>query len=420
MNEFENFIMNNITSGRIGEISDVSRAFYNQKPSDLPPEAKLSILSQVMQISPADIDEIIASHSEVSRTVKGHAFEVVFDTMMAANGIKCTEVGGDTDVDRVINNYSLQLKTPYVAGCSDNIVSYKTHKTHGAKSEIESMDYYHRYSDFADFLVGLVSYNPFQVLIVPKNELPSAKHSIAHIESPMYLDANNIHWLNNFSVLGIRKQLQFPQQLLRVSSNECLPLSSKLLDLPSDFILRAIFLEDNFRIWDMNMRGFIREHELSKTLASHHIKTYPPYVTQRERYDKCDLVLKTVNGSFIRFQVKGLTWKTTIARRYLYIDCESQLSRGRVNDHPTQSRLYLADDFEYLIIAVDPPYTNILSYNTFRTHDYNWSFYCIPTSDLRKHPSYPNRIFSHQIISYRDLQHYRIGNEWFNLWKKEL
>ena len=38
------------------------------------------------------------------------------------------------------------------------------------------------------------------------------------------------------------------------------------------------------------------------------------------------------------------------------IDIETQLSRGRVNDHPTQSRLYHFTDFEYLILALDPSY----------------------------------------------------------------
>ena len=35
-------------------------------------------------------------------------------------------------------------------------------------------------------------------------------------------------------------------------------------------------------------------------------------------------------------------------------------------------------DFEAVIIAVDPPYTNTLTKATFGTTNYNWSFYCLP------------------------------------------
>ena len=174
------------------------------------------------------------------------------------------------------------------------------------------------------------------------------------------------------------------------------------------------------RIWDMNMRGFIREHVLNKYLSSNSIKSYSPSVTGLERANKCDLVLKNKNDSFVRFQVKGLTWKgCRLKGENTEIDCETQLSRGRVNDHPTQSRLYLDTDFEYLIIAVDPPYSNTLSLETYVKSNYNWEFYCIPMSRLRKHPKYNHRVFSHQYISYQELQRYRIRDSWFDLWKKE-
>ena len=235
------------------------------------PEIKADILCSVMCITRKDLDSVIANHSEVSRTIKGHAFEVVFDAMMTINDIHCIEVGGDTDVDRIVNDYSLQLKTPYVNGCSEGIVSYKTHKTHGAKSQTESVDYYHKVEDFADFLVGLVSYEPFTVLIVPKESLPRVSEHSNHIQSPMYLNIDNPATNNNFKQLDITR------------------------------------------------------------------------------------------NNYVRFQIKGLTWNgTTLDGIKTTIDCESQLSRGRVNDHPTQSRLYKITDFENLIIAIDPPYSNTL------------------------------------------------------------
>lgn len=421
MNQFEKFLVKNISNGRISEIIDITEKFFNKKAGDLSPEMKAAVLCSAMCITKEDLDHVIANHSEVSRTIKGHAFEVVFDAMMAINGINCIEVGGDTDIDRIINDYSLQLKTPFVNGCSEGIVSYKTHKTHGAKSQTESIDYYHKVEDFADFLVGLVSYEPFTVLIVPKKSLPRVSKHSNHIQSPMYLSINNPATNNNFKQLDIPQQMYFPTDLLSPASNECLPISSELLHLKSDYILRAIFIKDNFRIWDMNMRGFIREHILLKHLAAHKIRAYPTTITGLERSDKCDLVLKSLNNHYVRFQVKGLTWNgTTLDGIHTTIDCESQLSRGRVNDHPTQSRLYKITDFENLMIAVDPPYSNTLSIHTFKREDYHWNFYCIPMSKLRKHHVYTNRVASHQYISYKELQKYRINSAWMNQWMPEL
>lgn len=421
MNKFDEFLIKNIYGGRISEIIDISEIFFNKKVGDLSPELKADILCSVMRITRDDLDHVIANHSEVSRTIKGHAFEVVFDSMMSINNVNCIELGGDTDIDRIINNYTLQLKTPYINGCSDGIVSYKTHKTHGAKSQMESVDYYHKVDDFADFLVGLVSYEPFTVLIVPKISLPRVLEHSNYIQSPMYLNIDDSAINNNFKQLGIKQKMYFPTNLLSPTNNECLPISSKLLHLKSDYILRSIFIKNNFRIWDMNMRGFIREHILLKQFVAHRIKTYPTTITGLERSNKCDLVLKNLNNEYIRFQVKGLTWNgTTLDGIDTTIDCESQLSRGRVNDHPTQSRLYKITDFENLIIAVDPPYSNTLSIHTFKKYDYHWNFYCVPMSKLRKHHIYTNRVASHQYISYKELQKYHINSSWIRQWMSEL
>ncbi len=412
---FRDYIEANSSNGRISEIIALSEDYYNCPASELSTEQKLNALCFAQKISPEELDEVIASHSQVLRTVKGHAFEVVFDYLMSKNGIACVEVGGDGDTDRMVNGYTLQLKTPYVDGCSDGIVSYKTHKTHGAKSEQESMDYYHRVCDFADFLVGLISYDPLNIIIVPKEDLPRIGPS--HIQSPMYLNINDSAYVNNYSQLGISGQLSYSRSDFVVGNSEVLPLSSKAIDIKSEYILRAIFIRENFRIWDMNMRGFIREKKLESALSSHGVRTFPVNITGMERSDKCDIVLRSKSGEYVRFQVKGLTWGgCRLKHGQAVIDCETQLSRGRVNDHPTQSRLYKVTDYEYLIIAIDPPYTNSLSLSAFGTPDYHWKFYAIPMSDLRKHPKYPNRVFSHQKIPYDVLQKYLIKPDWFNQW----
>ena len=231
-------------------------------------------------------------------TIKGHAFELIFDDVMSINGIVSEEVGGDSDVDRIVNSYSLQLKTPFIKGCDEikNIISYKTHKTHGSKSESESMDYYHKVSDFADFLVGLVSYEPFHLLIIPKNSLPRVKKDNSYIEDPMYFSTKNNPYIDNYSQLGINTSISIPDGFFSLSDNELLPISSKMFDIKSKYLINTIFLSENFRIWDMNMRGFIREHVFNKALKAHNIKPISPTSLNIERSNKCDFILRRKDG----------------------------------------------------------------------------------------------------------------------------
>ncbi len=413
------YFVENIKTGRIGEIGQKAIAYYNvPKVEDLSAQQKLDSLCTAADVSSALLDEIISSNSPVLRTVKGHAFEIVFSKIMNINGIVCDDIGGDGDVDLKVNGNTLQCKTPYVAGCDATTVSYKTHKTHGAKSELESMNYYHQVSDFADYLVGLVSYEPFQVLIVPKNDLPRVPYSNVHIASPMYLPING-SYLNAFDKIGITKKLSIPSTITTPSASELLPKSAKAMELKSEYILEAIFRIENFRIWDMNMRGFIREAILNQVFADNRIKVYDPTKLGLERADKADLVLKDKQNRNVRFQIKGLTYKSCVFNGTdSIIDCETQLSRGRINDHATQSRLYMTTDFEYVIIAIDPAYSNQFSRECYKKNDYNWHFYCVPTADLRKHPGYPRRVFSHQRLKYTALQKYLIDSEWIGLWPK--
>ena len=411
-------ITKKVSTGRIGEIGEVACSFFEvESPSDLTDEQKLNSLCESLCIDEKSLDEIIANSPEVSRTVKGHAFEIVFDKIMKKNGIECKDVGGDSDIDRSINGYSLQLKTPFVNGCSEDVVSYKTHKTHGAKSERESMDYYHRVSTFADYLVGLVRYDPFEVVIIPKEELPRVEGEDDFIQSPMFISLKDRNYINQYERLKIYGKVFASKELVVPSENEILPLSSELMKIKSDYILEAVFKTENFRIWDMNMRGFIREKSLHNLFESSGINVYPTTVTGLERPEKSDIVLKNTKGNYVRFQVKGLTLSGCVFNgTKSVLDCETQLSRGRVNDHPTQSRLYKKTDFDYLIIAMDPPYTNRFYKELYNTEKYMWTYYCIPTEALSKHHQYANRISSHQHIAFKDILKYKIDKDWLSNW----
>ena len=141
------------------------------------------------------------------------------------------------------------------------------------------------------------------------------------------------------------------------SSKELLPLTAKSLGLKTDIIVDSILRESNFRIWDMNIKGFARELAVRHFLEMAGITIYDPSVAGKPRPEKSDLALLSKQNNFVRFQVKGITLRgSKLDGENSIIDIETQLSRGRVNDHPTQSRLYHFTDFEYLILALDPSY----------------------------------------------------------------
>lgn len=409
-----------LITGRIKEISQLAEQYYDCRAADLTARQKLDALCAAMQVCPEEIDAVITQNSEVSRTIKGHVFEVAFDRVMADNGILCEEVGGDSDVDRKINGHTLQLKTRYENGCRGTKVSYKTHKTHGAKSRGESIKYYHAADTFPDYMVALVSYRPFQVLIVPRDELPRVPGATEYIESPMCLETMGSPYLNAFDRLGIQEPLHVPEDIFCLRQNEELPLASAALGLRSDYILQAIFTMENFRIWDMNMRGFLREQVLFRRLRDDGIRPISPEEAGTKRTAKRDVVLHHGDGDYHCFQVKGLTWRgCKLAGEKSVIDCETQLTRGRVNDHPTQSRLYQINDFDAVIFAVDPPYANALSREVYGKPDYTWRFFCVPVSELWCHHVYSNRIASHKKILYRELKQWEVDAKWLEQWKKE-
>nr|ADR73001.1 BsrBI [Geobacillus stearothermophilus] len=408
-------------TGRIADIIRALKDYYGvESLENLTHSQKLDGLCKALQFTPSQLDRLIAQNSPVLRTIKGHAFERVFDEILKMNGYEVTEVGGDSGVDRIVNNKTLQLKTPNKAGTKENVVEYKTHKTHGAKSERESLDYYYSKEDFADYLVGLVSYEPFNILFIPREELPTISKDSSKIKSPFKVEWDSNPGLNSFKSIGIDNIVISEKIYKPAHGNELLPLSSRKLQLKSEIIIDVILNESNFRIWDMNMRGFAREMAFVEYLSSFGIRVFNPANCRKERADKADIALKSAqNGNFSFLQIKGITLDLDNFRgRESIVDVETQLSRGRVNDHPTQSRLYLETDFDYLIVCIDPCYSKLYSKEIGKPNCFDWEFYAIPNNVLERHPKYTRRIKSHQKIKYVELQRYRIDDTWINLWEK--
>ena len=369
-------------------------------------------------MSPSEIDETIASNSPAIRTISGHCFEVVFSKILQINDVPHEEVGGDSDYDFQILGKTLQLKTKYKQGCKHGVVAYKTHKTHGAKSKSESDEYFHLANTFADYLVGHVSYDPFEVLIIPRDAIPRRENDAELLDSPVKFEIEQYkQYLNNFTQLSISDDITYPT-IINLGNKELLPRTAEAIGVRSNYIIDAIFRPENFRVWDMNLRGFIREKHFANVSRQHNVVSIDPRLIT-DRPEKVDIALVAENGENVRFQVKGITsQKSYFNGIQSTLNCETQLSRGRVNDHPTQSRLYLATDFDGLLLALDPAYTNSFSIECFGRPDYNWSFYAIPTAKLRRHQKFHRRLASNQTFRYIDIQHYRIDEDWFNQWRK--
>ncbi|MCK4828382.1 hypothetical protein KA005_72300, partial [bacterium] len=280
-------------NGRIADIITFLKAKYHvQSVEELSTKQKLDVLCEVLQLSYDQFDSIIADNPQVLRAIKGHVFEIVFEYILSNSGHKLTCVGGDSNIDLIVNEFTLQLKSPYKAGTIGNIVQYKTHKTHGPKSEEESVEYYHSVDDFADYLVGLIFYVPLNIIFLKKSELPTHPRDTNRIISPFSVEWKGHPGLNAFDRIGIKQiDLSPTVYLCTDSKNELLPRSTQELLVKTDIILDAILHEGNFRIWDMLIRGFARERYFKDYLNSNHIKIYKPTECRRSRGDKADLAL---------------------------------------------------------------------------------------------------------------------------------
>jgi hypothetical protein len=315
-----------------------------------------------------------------------------------------------------VNGVTLQLKTPYLAGSLNEIVQFKTHKTHGAKSEQESMSYYHKAEDFADYLVGLVSYTPFKLVLIARDELPRHSKSNEYILSPFKINWTTHLGLNDFNRINVSNYVESDiTHLMSYSETELLPLTSKKLQLSSNIILDTILLESNFRIWDMNIRGFAREAAIRSIFFEKNITVYAPIDLNRVRADKSDFALKTSDDQYDFFQVKGVSANyCKFQGEKSTLSIETQLTRGRINDHPTQSRLYLKTDFDFLILCLDPALTRLFDAEINRNDGIYWRFFCIPTFNLAVHPNFQHRIKAIQTFKLSELEKYECNETFYS------
>ena len=282
------------------------------------------------------------------------------------------------------------------------------------------MDYYHSIEEFPDFLVGLISYNPLRIIFLERQILIRHPNDENRIKSPFKIVWENHGGLNAFHKIGITNFKNNPKVYL-ASSNEFLPKSAKLSGVNTEIILNSILRENNFRTWVL-ISGFAKEIAFKSCLDKYNVKYLKPANSQRKdlRADKSDLALiRNETGKVEFLQVKGLSVSRCKFRETKSIVCvETQLTRGRVNDHPTQSRLYYFTDFDLLIVGINPSLVKVFRLACGLSPDSIWEFYAIPTKNLKSHRTMKHRINSTQNITYFELQNYKISNQWIEQWQK--
>jgi hypothetical protein len=400
-------------TGRIEGIINQLECDHGKPISLIDAKVKLEALCDSLKMLNPAFDQMIIENSPIFRTIKGHVFESVFDHLLQVNNVPVTEVGGDDAVDRIVNKKTLQLKTCTVAGTKGDVVQYKNHKTHGSKSEKQSIDYYDKFCNYPDFLVGLISYDPLNIIVLSKDELPRHPDSNDHLLSPFTVDWSDHKGLNAFDRFGVNTKkfkYEIPKDLIEV-----LPLTAKKIGISSNIILNTILNKANFRIWDLSIRGIAKEVVFKNYLSSHSIPMYQPCNLRSDRTDKADIAL-IINTKNVFLQIKGIsTNNCDLDSLDSIIAVETQLTRGQVNDHQTHSRLYLKTDFDYLVLGLDPPVVNACIKASNTEQRSNWEFYLIPTDKLEAHKEMGHRIKSIQKFNYSDLQQYKITD-----WSKQL
>ncbi len=103
-----------------------------------------------------------------------------------------------------------------------------------------------------------------------------------------------------FNKIELTSSLYFPVDLKK----ELLPKSATRLNLKTNIILDTILFQNNFRIWDMAIRGWAREVAINNLFAKSKIDLIKPITVRKSRGDKNDFPLKRKSGDYDFYPLK--------------------------------------------------------------------------------------------------------------------
>lgn len=330
-----------------------------------------------IRMTTKEFDRFCSSRPHILRSIRGHAFEVWFDSLMARSGYTYEVVGGNDIIDRRVNGHSIQLKTPFWNGTIVNkVVQYKMHKTHGRERYPEAL---YKREEFAEFLVCM--HPDKEVIICPTERIPTRAEVNPrlkwgeYIADPVPFDWNT-EWLNRYELLGIDyKRLVFKA----LGESRILPRIAEKIGYHDSEIIKAILDPKNFRVWQQLIVGSVREFHFLKFLTKNGVTVSKPDTLDFRSRVKVDYLYKQQGrGPPLRIQVKGLTKGLC---KGPVLGCETQCSHGRI---PT--RLYRRSDFEILVVVIDPSTISPDDATKVGINADQYNFLFVKMSKLPRHP----------------------------------
>ena len=410
-----------------GHIRDIRAALTSSSPGtafiDIPVDEKMQTLCHAMGVTAEQIDCTIAENQEVLRSVRGAVNESILTMVFQGTGSTVTIVGGDSDIDFIVNGHEAQVKGRHERGTNleQERVSFKVHRTHGAAVSLAAgTDYLPLAEGYPEFLVGLVRIVPFEVLILRSiNEIPRDPGHGDRLMSPFRINDYTQHSaFNAFSRLNVNRGGD-PLQYISSGSNTFFPLTGAALaerlglsePLADEIILNSIYSPEHFRVWDMAIRGHLRETVFRDTLENLGVGVVDESTNDRVRAPYRDLTLREASTSnLVAFQVKGLTMDECDFDIGV-VGVEVRTSHSDATDE-LRSRLYLraewptdetyGPDFDHLLIALDPPSVDLLDGYSADSRRERWEFYAVPVLSLRAHHTWGHRAAAKQSFRVRD------------------
>lgn len=410
----------------------------------------MQTLCHAMGVTAEQIDCTIAENQEVLRSVRGAVNESILTMVFQGTGSTMTTVGGDSDIDFIVNGHEAQVKGRNERGTNleQERVEFKVHRTHGrAVSLAAGVEYLPLAEEFPEFLVGLVRIVPFEVLILHStNEIPRHPDHGDRLMSPFRINDYTQHSaFNAFSRLNVNIG-DDPLQYISSGSNTFFPLTGAVLaerlglsePLADEIILNSIYAPEHFRVWDMAIRGHLRETVFRDRLENLGVGVVDESTNDRVRAPYRDLTLREASTSnLVAFQVKGLTMGECDFDRGI-VGVEVLTSHSSSTDE-LRSRLYLraewptdetyGPDFDHLLIALDPPSVDLLDGYSEESREERWEFYAVPVLSLRAHHTWGHRAAHNQYFRVRDgedsprwtvdrleIQERRLDGDWYDHW----
>jgi len=320
---------------------------------------------------------------------------------MARSGYDCRKAGGEDVVDRRLNGHTVQLKTPYWRGTVEGkSVSYRMHKTHGPETHPDAL---YLPNEFAEIFVGL--HPKGGVIICPREKLstrgqlnPKLPYP-ERISDPLPFDWNT-PWFDRYDLLGIdREKLAFTE----APESKILPRMSKAVKYSDSEIIRAIMAPENFRVWVQLIVGSVREFHFLRFVEKNSFTLKEPADLDSRSREKVDYVYEPKRGKPLRIQVKGLT-KGMCDGNILGVETQGSHSRP-------PARLYRRDDFEILVIVIDPNYIPVETAKRLGVKPDEYNFLFIKMADLPAYPKtnkFPGE-FIQRTFSF-DVRKYQLNN----------